>query len=587
MKKFCFTFKKLIPVFLILLLLAEPLFACSKKKKAKKNSSTTNTTETVVDTTSGPIKLPSTEKNKAFFYKLDPEVLAGVEKGSPSSIKAAMHKLHKSSEEYADNEKVLLAVAAAIYEIVWPSENINWNVYPIEVENNYTAAIKSVKAGIFDTSTGNVDFLTSILPALVLVKFPENKNFYEDCYTAVKKALEYREDSVLANYLLGKYYYLSGDYENSVLYLGKAYSEAKDSFEIGMLYSDVLVKSDNRDKAEVVLKSFSEKNPDNLQVLKQNAYISFSHGDLVAAEEYVARVLQQTPNDLEFVLFRARIFVEKKDYIHAVSLLDMYARQNNTNLDYLILRARVQLDWSKNYTLATETVEKAIELYPEDAEVLMLAARISSTTDSPVAGKYADELAEQVLNKYPDNESALIYALDGLLQRENWKEAYEVSTKLMQKENPSSEIILRHVKACVKSGKTAEAMDVASKNYSKDKTDENIISAYVYAYVNYSSRDASLTLINSLMTSSSQKMRSFLYFHRSYLQRSEEQILADLRSSLIANPRNDEALFRLYEIYYSKKDYRKAQYYLRQVVAIKPNDSSIKALNENLTKLIK
>ena len=36
-----------------------------------------------------------------------------------------------------------------------------------------------------------------------------------------------------------------------------------------------------------------------------------------------------------------------------------------------------------------------------------------------------------------------------------------------------------------------------------------------------------------------------------------------------------------------KKDYRKAQYYLKQVVAIKPNDSSIKKLNDTLTQLIK
>jgi len=66
----------------------------------------------------------------------------------------------------------------------------------------------------------------------------------------------------------------------------------------------------------------------------------------------------------------------------------------------------------------------------------------------------------------------------------------------------------------------------------------------------------------------------------------EEGALADLRSSLISNPRNDDALFRLYELYFNKKDYRKAQYYLRQVVAINPNDNSVKQLNEALTKLM-
>ena len=88
------------------------------------------------------------------------------------------------------------------------------------------------------------------------------------------------------------------------------------------------------------------------------------------------------------------------------------------------------------------------------------------------------------------------------------------------------------------------------------------------------------------MFHSSSKVKSYLYYRRSFLQLTEEKSLADLRSSLIANPRNSDALFRMYEIYYSKEDYRKAQYYLRQVVAINPNDSSIKKLNEALTKLI-
>ena len=88
------------------------------------------------------------------------------------------------------------------------------------------------------------------------------------------------------------------------------------------------------------------------------------------------------------------------------------------------------------------------------------------------------------------------------------------------------------------------------------------------------------------MGSASAKVKSNLYYRRSYLQLTEEKALADLRSSLISNPRNSDALFRLYELYYAKQDYRKAQYYLRQVVAINPNDTSFKKLNEALTKLM-
>ena len=70
-------------------------------------------------------------------------------------------------------------------------------------------------------------------------------------------------------------------------------------------------------------------------------------------------------------------------------------------------------------------------------------------------------------------------------------------------------------------------------------------------------------------------------------QKTEDLVLADLRSSLTHNSRNSDTLFRLYEIYFERKDYNFAQYYLKQVVAIKPNDTSARQLNEALTQLIK
>ena len=81
-------------------------------------------------------------------------------------------------------------------------------------------------------------------------------------------------------------------------------------------------------------------------------------------------------------------------------------------------------------------------------------------------------------------------------------------------------------------------------------------------------------------------MKSFLYYERSFLASSEDAVLVDLRSSLTANPRNRDALFRLYKIYYNKKEYRKAQYYLKQVVALSPNDDSLLKLNSELETLL-
>ena len=567
---------------LTVLVFVTPLFSASKKKS--KNQKTEEVeTEVTSETKGQAIKVSS--KKRTYFYKIDQTIIDGVENGSPDSIRDALSKIRKNNDDYAENEKVLINVACSIMKIVWPSEKINFDQPEIPSENSYMGAIESAQQGIFDFSTGNVDFLATILPTLVLLSPTVNESVFDSCQSALSQALALNPTSILANYLMALLCEKQGNYPESENYLKIAYGNSPATQEIALAYVRVLRQNKNLNLAQTVLNGL-KTDSNNLQALKENAYIAFELKDYQAAEKYVAIVLQQNPNDLEFLLFRAKILIEKNDYIHAVSLLDVYARQDSTSIDYLILRAKVQLDWSKNTNAATETVEKALQLYPENTEALMMAARISSATDAPVAGKYADQLASQVLEKNPENQDAMLYALKGLIQRENWSEAYTISKKLISQENVDSEIIAMYVQTCLELGKNSEAYDYAKKQVDSHPGDETILQAYILAYSKVGNRDAVLKYIDGLMASSSSKMKSYLYYTRSYLQLTEDNILADLRSSLISNPRNSDSLFRLYELYFAKKDYRKAQYYLRQVVAINPNDSSVKQLNEALTKLI-
>lgn len=581
-------------------LLSSPVFAKKKKTDSKSSAMVQDTytkdaepvalpvqEETVPEIPASDdvtqVKLPSAKRT--FFSKIDSSIIKSVEKGSPSSLKDAMSKIRKNESDYVDNEKVLIAIATEILKTVWPSEKQTWDSFEADTNNPYMGAIQSAQDGIFDSSTGNTDFLATILPAFVIFNSGFNPADTDSCKKAVTQALASNSDSVLANYMMGLLLEKNKEYTESLRYYKKAYEADAPSQELSLAYVRMLRQTGDVSKASTVMATLPSDSL-NIEVLKQNAYVAFASNNLSLAEQYVARVLQQTPNDLDFVLFRAKILVEKKDYIHAVSLLDMYSRQNDTNVDYLNLRAQVQFDWSKNTSAATETVEKALQLYPDNLQSLMLAAKISSATDAPVAGKYADELSAKVIEKDPDNAEALSYALKGLAQRENWKEAYEISKKLIQKENVSSEIVEKYVQICVKLGRKSEAFDYAKRMYDLNPEDELLLQSYILAYSEVGARDTVLKYIDSLMPSVSAKMKSYLYYRRSFLQYSEENSLADLRSSLISNPRNSDALFRLYEIYYAKKDYRKAQYYLRQVVAINPNDSSVKKLNEALTKLI-
>lgn len=569
---------KYVFLFVLGLFVGDTAFSATKKKKEEIPPEPIKKEIPKTDTVQLPVK------KRTYFYKIDNSIMSLMENGSPESIKRAMSMLRKNDGEYEENEKVLIAIATEIMKSVWTSEKINWTNIPVNSENPYIGAINSVNNGVLDISTGNVDFFSTVLPTLILLKPSVTESMYASCEQSLKKALEHNGASILVFYLYGVLLEKQNRYDEAAEYYKRTFERSAENLEITLSYSRLLRKMNELESALKVLSNYSSSTP-NIELLKEKSYVYFTLKDYASAEECVAKVLQQTPNDLDFVLFRAKIFAEQKDYIHALSYLDMYSRQNSTSLDYLLLRTRIQLDWSKNTTAASETIEKAINLYPDNEEVLLLAARIASMTSSAVGGQFADDLVEKVLNKNPENKEARTYALMDLVQRENWHDAYKVSSELM-KSNPNEDVIAKHIEICLKVGKKTEAFEIAKKAYEANPNSEELLQTYILAYSQTGSKTEVLAYIESLIPTASPKLKSYLFYRKSFLELTDDNVLQDLRLSLTYNSRNSETLYRLYEIYEKKDDQKKALYYLRQVHAINPNNSIIKQQVETLTKLI-
>lgn len=534
-------------------------------------------------------KASEEKKNKSYTYfsTVSESIMADVRIGSPSSLRRAVQAIRKQNSELSENEKVLIAVEANIMRMVWTNEREDWESPEVSSGNSYLGAINSAKNGIYDTSTGNVDFLTIVLPSLVVTKVQDVSPFFFESEAALKKGLQICPDSVLASYLLGTLYKKKSMYPQAVEQFGYAAKKAPEVFQVMYAYAESLYLAGNMQESEAQVNSLLAKYPSDTGVLKLGANIYFLKKDYSKAEEYISRVLQQEPNDLDSVLFRAKILIQKKDYIHAASLLDVYSRQESSSREYLLLRSRIQFEWSKNNTAAVATVENALKNYPGDKDVLLYAARISSATGLPVAGQTAEFYANQVLALDPEEKSALFYASEGFIRKKEWQKAYSASHKLVSEYGSDKEILFNHVEICLALKRYDEAWNLVSQAYRQSPSDESVVQSYISVMVASGRSAQALSLINQQIDSAGAKLKSFLYYQRSFLRDSESLSLSDLRSSLIANPRNSDALYRLYEIYFEKNDYRKAQYYLKQVVALNPADSELRVLNEKLNSLIK
>ncbi len=553
----------------------------AKKKKREEDTSSIPT-----ETSAVKIALPE-KKEFDYFSDIDAPTLENVIHGSPESLRSAISALKRSRENMSESEQVLHYVAVSIMQICWKSQNFIENTTGENFKNGYTGAVSSSKNGIYDPFSEPKDFLAYALPCLVLASSETRSDYFDEAEAALKSALNLNKSSVFANYLLGILYRRKEDFKSSNEYFGYASDLEPNCFECSYAFAESFMSISEYSSAFSLSERLLQNFPQNKNLLKLCAESSFASGDMTNAELYVSRVLQLEPENSYYLLFRARILVKKGEYIRAASLLDAYARKDSSSRDYLVLRFEVQKNWNKNISAATTTIENALVLYPEDTEIVLEAANLASESGSKIAGRSGEELAEQILEKNPDNFQALQIKINSMVLSQKWTEAYKSSTELLKKESLPNSALFTHIKICLNSNHKAEAWQYASKLYAQNPTDEEVLQSYIDVLVSTGRNQEALRLINQLIPTSAAKMKSFLYYEKSFLSSGEAAILADLRSSLTANPRNRDSLFRLYRIYYNKKEYRKAQYYLKQVVALSPNDESLLKLNTELDNLLR
>lgn len=537
-----------------------------------------------------PVKLG--RKIQSYFGSIDKTVLQDLEIASPSSINRGLNKMRKAAIEYTESERVIYNISSRIMSEVWSKENQLVNVPAVSQVSglgaSYLAIMDSAKSGIFENRKGEKDFFLTVLPALVILSSTENTGYYADAETALLSGLKMKPDSVLCNYLLGKLYEKQKQYEKAVACFEKATESGTTVFEVLYEKAACLVALGHYEAASSILDRLVIQFPSDVQVLKLYSNATLLMGDFPRAELYASQVLQQNPSDLEFVLFRAKIFVETGEYLKASSLLDVYAKSFPTQHEYLLLRAKLQKEWNKNLTVAISTIEKALSLYPDDEDIILYAAQLASETGSRVSGKTGVQLAELILKDDPDNVKGLQYSVQSLYNEGRYSEAYTLSKKLLGDKAVPQRAVLMHTKVCLAMHYNDEAWKYAASLYEKNSDNIEIIQYYIEVMIKTGRTQSASKLINSMLSGTpSANLKSFLFYERSFLTSNEGTMLSDLRSSLIANPRNSDALFRMYQIYYGRKDYRKAQYYLKQVVSLNPNDEKYLRLNSELDQLLK
>jgi uncharacterized protein HemY len=273
---------------------------------------------------------------------------------------------------------------------------------------------------------------------------------------------------------------------------------------------------------------------------------------------------------------RAHILVEQGQFMQAQAPLDLYASINSNNRLYLFLRARVQAEGYRNRDAALNYLRSILRTSPNDDEVSVYAARLlmeSARQDDQNEGR---ELFRRLLGVSNPSAAVLGLGLQDAVRRENWREAEGYLSRILE-ERRSPQDLFNAYTVERGLGNNARALSYARELYERDTSNDEGIAAYISALIDTGRQDEAGRMIESrLSLASGGVLKSRYYYLRSRVRTNEESVMNDLRSSLFEDPRNLNALIAMFEIYHRRRDERRAVYYLKQALALAPDNPHLR-----------
>ena len=559
------------------------LFTCFSCSTVKNRG---NTADPSAQSLSATI-LPLPSAADLTLNRSDSQVQTDMEIASPESIRRAVKRVYSASQGFSTEKQLQLTLAARLMRLVYPLELVDWNVPSYQYNDPYLDALAQIEKGVYPQKLGVNTFFDAVIPAIILTRGINVKEYADALEKRLFAARNFNSSSVLPPYLLGLLYEQLGRLSDAEDSYRTAWEREESCYPAGMRFAYLAFLNNNDERAYAIAEKLYSRYPNAMAIQLLLAETYLERGDFEKAEEIVYALFKKS-NDFGSAFFlRIRLHIEKKEYLTANALLDEFAKQNKVDKDYLLLRSRILLEWSKNVTEAKQCLEKAEALYSEDSEVMLACANFCFEIKNTVNGKNANDFIEALLKQNPRNILAIRLLVKEDIAEKRWESAFERAQYLYDN-NPSEEDIVFYTRVCAGMNNWEAAMNTAQAAYSaaQNKPSDEIITLYLQALYGAKKYGILRQVINRHLADARSALKSVLMYYQSLLESNDEEKLALLRSSLLADPRSSLTLFALYEWYFKHKDYRKAYYYLQQVITLEPYNKIYLQLIEKLERLL-
>jgi Tfp pilus assembly protein PilF len=507
-----------------------------------------------------------------------------LEIGSPQSLRDMLTMIEEFGLSQSEYGRMMNAIAALIIDRIYPDAGITHGEANPPAHLSYAKILSDVAERKWSPPpSDSTDYLTNVLPCFVLTN-STTADMNNAALFFLQKARRLNPSGVLAIYFSAVIFERTGRLAEARALYDEAVTLSKaECYPAFLGIARILARSNKYDEAITLLLDLTQLYPDNIAARRQlaNSYIAEKEWD--KADAVIAAVLSNNYRNPEFLLMQALVFIELGRYNQAQLPLDTYVLAGGleTNRQYLFLRARLAWEGNRSRAVAATQLRAILAAAPNDLEAQVYFARLLLGATQAAFKEEGRQMLNQLLLQPSPGPEIIQLALDDAITRGAWTEADGYLEKMLNG-TPSLSNLRSAINIKSGLGDHAAALSFARNATEAFPDDEdvriNLIGMLAESDLR-AERDEGASMINTALPALKNAVaRSRAYFYRSLLRSNEEDAINDLRTSLLEDPRNVDALLGLITIYDKRKDSRRVTFYLQQALVLAPDDPEVNRL---------
>jgi tetratricopeptide (TPR) repeat protein len=522
-----------------------------------------------------------------------------IELGAPEHLRQAVEMLRDPARSLPEAEEQA-AFALTLFDLLYPelarSGYLTYGGVFSSYTGPYSQTLDRAETGrppIAGPAAGGEGFFDLVVPTLFLARLDDSGEEAQavaqdpdlSAYLGLlEQARRRNRSSVLPPYLQGRIRELQGELDQAASLYRNSVDKASSFYPGAQRLAVLLLREGRAAEAASLLEQIAELLPRGGSILYPLAEAYYRSGQLEAASATVAQVLLEDPDRADALLLRARVRAAEGNWNQALRMLNLLLYQHPDNREAYLLAARLQYEEAVDPESALELLNEAESQFPQAAEFPELAGRIY--LDTGRSGEGLNKL-QRALDLEPGRVSTLRLLLSNAMDMRRWLQAAIYLSEILEQEQ-SEEDLLQAIEIYRSLGDPAQVLYYAEQLYRGNPMVENLV-VYAQALVSAEQPEQAAALVErGLEQAETPALHSTLLTLKASMieEQAPEEALALVREALMEHPQSYLALVKIAELYVDQGELRKASLYLKQAIALDPNNAALKVQLQSIEKAL-